>query len=105
MTCEIHQNEIGTRFYVTINHCTDTGYLNVLDANLRQFIFKKPSDTVVTKTASILNDGSAESGVVYYDFLAGDLDEAGVWKMQAKVSNVSGTYYTDIYNFKVHPNL
>lgn len=105
MACEIHHNEIGTRFYITINHCTDTGYLDITNATLKQINFKKPSDTLISRSASILGDGSAESGVMYYDTLAGDLDEVGIWKMQAKIATASGTYYTDIYNFKVHPNL
>ena len=42
---------------------------------------------------------------MFYDTVAGDLDEAGVYKMQAKVIIPSGTFYTDIYTFKVYNNL
>jgi hypothetical protein len=42
---------------------------------------------------------------MHYDSVAGDLDEAGVYKLQAKVVIPSGTYYTDIYTFKVHSNI
>ena len=46
--------------------------------------------------------------LIYLEFLgdqSGDLDEAGVYKLQAKVVIPSGTYYTDIYTFKVHSNI
>lgn len=105
MACEIHQNDIGTRFQVTIKDCGGTDAIDVSNAIYRQFTFRKPSDVLMTRTASIFGDGSATSGVVYYDTVAGDLDEVGMYKLQAKISFASGTYYTDIYTFKVHCNL
>jgi hypothetical protein len=105
MACEIHQDDIGTRFQITIRECNGTDTIDVSTALYRQLTFRKPSDTLVTRTASIFNDGSATSGVIYYDSVAGDLDEVGNYKLQAKISFASGTYYTDIYTFKVHCNL
>ena len=105
MACEIHQNDIGTRFQVTIRDCGGTDPIDVSTAAFRQFTFRKPSDTLMNRTASIFDDGSATSGVIYYDTVAGDLDEVGIYKLQAKISFASGTYYTDIYTFKVHCNL
>ena len=105
MACEIHQNDTGTRFQVTIPECNEVDTIDVSTAVNRQLIFRKPSDTLVTRTASIFNDGSATSGVVYYDSVAGDLNEAGNYKLQAKISFASGIYHTNIYTFKVHCNL
>jgi hypothetical protein len=105
MACEIHQNDIGTRFLITITDCDDSSVVDVSSALYRQVNFRKPDDTILTRTASIFNDGSALSGVIYYDTVAGDLDEAGQYKLQAKIGLPSGTYYTDIYTFKVHCNL
>jgi len=45
------------------------------------------------------------SGVMFYDTVAGDLDEAGFYKLQAKVVIPSGTYFTDVHTFKVHSNI
>ena len=42
---------------------------------------------------------------MFYDTVAGDLDEAGLYKLQAKVIVPSGTFFTDIFSFKVHPNI
>ncbi len=87
MASEIHQNDIGT----------------VDGASIHQINFKKPSDTVINRNATLQDYGI--SGVMHYDTIAGDLDEAGVYKLQAKVVVPSGTYYTDIYTFKVHSNI
>ena len=51
-------------------------------------------------------DGSSTSGVMHYMTVAGDLDEVGFWKLQAKIEFASaGTFYTDINTFQVHSNL
>jgi hypothetical protein len=103
MANEIHQNDVGTRFLVTVK---DDGVLvNVSGATLRQINIRKPDDGILNRPAQIISDWSAVSGVMYYDTVAGDLDEAGQYKLQAKVSIPSGTYYTDVYSFKVHRNL
>ena len=101
MASEIHVDDIGTRFLVTIKD--DGNLVNVSGATINQFNFKKPSDTVVNRSATLVDAGIA--GVMYYDAVAGDLDEAGHYKLQAKVAIPSGTYYTDVYSFKVHRNL
>jgi len=103
MACEIHQYDIGTRFLITVKDCDEP--IDISDALYRQLTFRKPSDTVISKIASVFNDGSETSGVMYYDTIGGDLDEAGMWKMQGKIALPSGTYYTTVYSFKVHCNL
>jgi len=103
MPSEIHQYDIGTRFLITVKDGDET--VDVSNATYRQLTFRKPSDTLVAKIASIFNDGSATSGVMYYDSLANDLNETGMWKLQGKIALPNGTYYTDIYTFKVHCNL
>ena len=104
MASEVHTDDIGTRFLVTIK---DDGVVVDISASGTDHImtFRKPSDTLITRTASIFNNESAKSGVIYYDTVANDLDETGDYKMQAKVSLTSGTYYTDVHTFKVHSNL
>ena len=104
MASEIHQNDIGTRFLITVK---DDGELvnisGVGGSTIHQISFRKPSDTVVNRNATLQDFGI--SGVMFYDSIAGDLDEAGLYKLQAKVVLPSGTYYTDIYSFKVHSNI
>jgi len=104
MASEIHQNDIGTRFLITVK---DDGELvnisGVGGSTIHQISFRKPSDTVVNRNATLQDFGI--SGVMFYDSIAGDLDEAGLYKLQAKVVVPSGTYYTDIHSFKVHSNI
>ena len=104
MASEIHQDDVGTRFLITVK---DDGSLvnisGVSGGSIHQVSFRKPSDTVIDRNATLQDYGI--SGVMHYDSVAGDLDEAGVYKLQAKVVIPSGTYYTDIYTFKVHSNI
>lgn len=100
---EIHQNDVGTRFLITVKD--DGELMDISNAAYRQINFRKPSDSIISRAGSIFADGSASSGVMYYDSVVGDLDEAGLYKLQGIISYASGTYYTDIYSFKVHCNL
>lgn len=104
MASEIHQDDIGTRFLITVKDDGDLVNISgVGGSTIHQISFRKPSDTVVNRNATLQDFGI--SGVMFYDTVAGDLDEAGLYKLQAKVVIPSGTYYTDIYSFKVHSNI
>jgi hypothetical protein len=103
MPSEIHQNDIGTRFLLTVKDGTDL--VDISSATALDVDFRKPSDTVINRSASKFNDGSAVSGVMYYDAVVGDLDEIGKYKLQGKVYLPSGTFHTDIHTFQVHCNL
>ena len=104
MASEIHLNDVGTRFLITVKDGgTPVNISGVSGGSVHQLNFRKPSDTVVNRNATLRDYGI--SGVMFYDTVAGDLDEAGVYKLQAKVVIPSGTYFTDIYTFKVHSNL
>ena len=103
MASEIHKDDIGTRFLVTVQD--DSVAVDLTGATLTQLNFRQPDDTVLNRSASSLGADSDTSGVMYYDTVAGDLDEVGVYKMQGKVSIPNGTFYTDVYTFKVHSNL
>lgn len=101
MSSEIHVNDIGTRFLATIK---DSGeVVNISNASVLSMTFKKPSDTVIYRSGTLYTNGS--DGKVYYDTVAGDLDEPGLYKLQGRVALPSGTYYTDIYTFQVSCNL
>lgn len=101
MASEIHVDDVGTRFSITIQE-SGSG-VDVSSASSISVIFKKPDDEIIVRSGVLLTDGT--DGKVYYDTIAGDLDEAGHYKLQAKVALPSGTYYTDIYDFNTHCNL
>lgn len=101
MSSEIHVNDIGTRFLATIQD--DGEIVDISNASAILMIFKKPSDNIIYRSGTLYEGGS--EGKVYYDTVAGDLDEPGLYKLQGRVSIPSGTYYTDIYSFQVSCNL
>jgi|TARA_R110000851_G_scaffold307931_1_gene466647 hypothetical protein len=104
MASEIHKDDIGTRFLITVKDDGDLVNISgVGGGSIHQVSFRKPSDAIVERNATLQDYGV--SGVMFYDSVAGDLDEAGVYKLQAKVIIPSGTYYTDLYTFKVHSNI
>ncbi len=99
---EIRVGDIGTKFQVTIKD--GASVVDISSAiSTKQIILKKPDGTKLTNTATFSSDG--EDGVMHYTTVDGDLDVAGVWKLQGKVVITAGTFSTDIYSFKVHRNL
>ena len=98
---EIHLNDIGTKFLVTITDGSSA--VDVSSASTKQIIIQKPSGTKLTPAAAFDDDGT--DGKISYTTVADDLDEAGSYKLQGKVVISDGTFYTDITSFKVHRNL
>ena len=102
MTCAIHQNDIGTTIKVKIVDCSNNA-VDISSAGTMQIVFKKPSGTTLTKTASFFTDGT--DGIILCIIADGDLDEVGSWKLQSIV--IIGTYvwHSSFESFKVHRNL
>ena len=105
MTCanEIHVDDKNTRFIITISD-SDCVAINISAYTTLNIIFTKPDGTIVTKTALFVTDGT--DGQIYYATVAGDLDQSGVWKIQAYVGSGSSTAFSsNIKIFKVYCNL
>ncbi len=104
---EIHVGDIGTSFEITLYD--DSAVVDVSGATSKEILFKKPTvdgvegDTV-TKTADFTTDGT-DGSVKYVTVDANDLDVAGTWKIQAKVTLPGGTWSSNIDSFKVYANL
>lgn len=98
---EIHVNDIGTQFSITIKDGDDV--VDISSAISVTLTFRRPDDELFTRLSSFTNDGT--DGQVYYDIQDGDLDEAGYYKLQAKVVFPNGVFYTNIHTFQVHCNL
>ena len=98
---EIHVNDVGTQFLVTVTDGSSA--VNISSATTKELIIKKPSGTKLTKATSFTSDGT--DGKMQYSIASDDLDEAGSYKLQGKVVISDGTFYTDIHTFKVHRNL
>lgn len=98
---EIHVNDVGTIFRITIKDAATA--MDVSGATTKQIVFRKPDATTETQTAAFYTDGS--DGIIQYTSDTGDLDTAGIWKIQAYVITPSGQWKTDIQTFEIYPNI
>ncbi len=102
---EVHYNDIGTLFLVTVNDCVSgtAAVLDVSGASTIELIFKSPSGASTTQSATLYTDGT--DGKITYTTVDGDLNEVGTWRIQAKVVVGGGTFRSDVGTFKVYENL
>lgn len=88
----IHKTDAGTIIEFTLTDVNGDP-VNISDMTTKQILLKKPSGTVLTETAAFVTDGS--DGKIQYTTVAGKIDEAGEWKLQAKVSKTGAQFYSD----------
>jgi hypothetical protein len=101
MASQIHVGDIGTTLIGTFS---DSGTaVDISTASSIEMIIKKPDQTKLTKTATFVTDGT--DGKVQYITIAGDIDQAGNYKIQGKVVYGGATYYSSISTFKVYCNI
>lgn len=101
MASEIHVNDVGTRFLITVKE--DTTVVNISGAEALSIFIRKPDDTLIARSGNLYTDGT--DGKMYYDVASGDLNAAGHYRLQGRVDLSSSTYYTNIYHFQVHCNV
>lgn len=110
MSClaPIFIDDEGTVFRITIQECI-TNVLSPVDVSTQtamSFIFKKPDGTTLTKASPpvvFTTDGT--DGVIQYTTVTGDIDQAGVWCLQAEVTLPTGIFRTSIIKFDVEAKL
>jgi hypothetical protein len=98
---EIHVGDVSTVFRFTVKD--GASIVDISDLDTLQVIFRKPDGTTLTKTATYVTDGT--DGLMKYIIAEGDIDVAGMWRVQGRVSNSEQNWYSDIQSFKVFPNL
>jgi hypothetical protein len=64
---------------------------------------RKPDGTVVTKTATLVSDGT--DGKLHYQTLVSDLDVIGDWTRQFYVKLASSEWTGNLFKFTVHRKL
>jgi len=101
MASYIHEGDIGTKLLITIKD--DGSVVDISSASSLSIFIKRPDGTMLTRTGTLETDGT--DGKIYYIVVAGDLNDAGLYKIQSQVILTSGTYYSSTANFKVHCNL
>jgi hypothetical protein len=107
MTCTspIVVDDFGTIFRVTVKECISDVLtpVDISGASLITFVYKKPDDTTITKNAVFTTDGT--DGQIQYITIAADIDQVGVWCLQAEVTLPTGTYRTSLVKFDVERKL
>lgn len=98
---EIHINNVGTVFRVTISE--DGSGVDISSTTSRLIRFGKPDGTTVEKTGTLVDGGT--SGIMSYTAESGFLDACGTWKIQGFVDFGDDEHYSDINKFKVYTNL
>lgn len=101
MVQEIHVQDQGTIFRVQL--CDGTNPVDISSATDLQIDFRKADGTILNASATLTNGGT--DGKLQYTTVADDLNIAGSWKIQAKVTLPAGTWKSDIGLFTVHSNL
>ena len=99
----IHVGDVGTIFRLTVTEDDDTTAVNVSGASVKKFYFAKPDGTKVNKTAEFNTDGT--DGKLKYTAVAGDIDTAGRWQVQAYVEIGAAKYWSTKTTFSVQSNL
>lgn len=102
MSKEIHVGDVGTEFRLVIKDDNDS-IVDISTATLLEIVFSKPDGTRNPVVASLYTDGT--DGIIKYTIASGDLDQSGMYKMQAYVEVGAGNYHSSIVNFKVLCNL
>jgi len=92
----IHVGDYGTVVNMTVTE--DGAEVDISTATAKKFIFKNRSGRVEVD-ADFVTDGS--DGELTYTFLEGDLDTAGTWQVQAKVTLATGEWFTEAQTFQV----
>jgi hypothetical protein len=94
-------NDVGVLFRQTMYE--SDAILDLSSATELEMRFKKPDGTVLTKTATLSDDGT--DGRLQYASIAGDLDQLGEWKVQPRVAFGSNQWYGTVDKFRVYENL
>lgn len=92
-----HKGDIGTVLILFVHD--DQVAVDVSGASTKTIYIKKPSGTVLTKTASFTTDGT--DGKIEWTTVSNDLDEAGEYQLQGYLVLASWTGKTDIATFVV----
>jgi hypothetical protein len=98
---EIHVGDIGTILEATIKNINTP--VDISSATTKNILLKKPAGTVLTKAGVFTTDGT--DGQLQYTTISGDLNEDGVWEIQAHVILPAGNWHSDIKKFSVFPNV
>lgn len=100
---EFGLNDVGNILLLTIKEEGETVGKNIQSATAITYLMKKPDETVSELTAAFDTNGT--DGKVTYTYIAGDLDQVGLYEIQVKVVSVTWTGISSSYFFTVRDTL
>ena len=77
--------------------------MDISSVTVKQIVLFSPRGDMLVRNASFLTDGT--DGMLTYSTVRGDILVAGEWKIQADLTNPSGSWSTDVKTFDVLPNV
>jgi hypothetical protein len=81
----------------------DSTPVDISTYTTRKFILTDPDGAATLKTATFDTDGT--DGVLKYTLADGDIDQAGNWQVQARISKTGTEITSDPHRFYVGPRL
>lgn len=95
---KIQVDDSGAQFRLTIKRGDETADVSAVLA--RSMTFTRPDGSTFQRDAKFHTDGS--DGVICYTTVAGDLDSAGEWSVQAQVDLGDSDFRSEVHCFAVH---
>ena len=83
---DIHVNDAG--WVGKLRLVQNAAAVNLASYTTRHFVFRSPSGQTKTRLAAFESNGT--DGVLSYMVQPGDIDEAGVWSVQARIAKAGG---------------
>lgn len=93
---------IGSLIEVTV---TENGaVLDLSEATVTTIRFRKPDGSTIDR-AGIFTIESGADGKLQYTTVDGDIDQAGLWRLQALLTFPDGYWPSTPFAFEISPNL
>jgi len=99
---KIHDTDYATVFTITVKNAAGTA-VDISAATTKNFLFRKPDATVLTKTATFVTDGT--DGQLTYTTITTDIDDVGIWTIQPLAISGASKFYGQQLSFEVLPVL
>lgn len=90
-TLSMRTGDVGTQLVVTITD-ENGAVVDVSGATDRTIRLQKPDGAVLTRAA--VNDTDGTNGAIRYTTALGDVDQPGIWKIDASVTMSGATWST-----------
>lgn len=98
---KIRIDDVGTVFRIRV--LDGTVPANLSACLIKEIKFRKPDKTTVVQDADFYTDGA--DGYIQYVTISGDIDQSGIWSIQAHIAFTEQDWHTTTDTFLVSHNL